>query len=275
MTRRKAFYSSLTLLLVLSLFFISPVRAIVKLEYLGPYPLKPQLISVGRLQANAIVGNAGDEAANITFKLIANPDLANQFRYSLLVNNTNVSSFTLSAGRRQIFYATFDFEQSTPVQSYNATISITAVPASAQTGTAAVESFNIPVSITASSMTGTPVQTASSSTTSNSENSSSTQTSSSMSETDLFTQSNLIAIGALVAVIILAAMYLNLRRKKSSPPQDKTEKTTEEPSETKEPKTEHKVLETEKPQLFCSRCGADLTAGAKFCDKCGLPITAG
>jgi ribosomal protein L40E len=289
MTYRKMLLPSLLLMLLLPTFLVLPVYAVVKLEYLGPYPLTPQLIAIGTLEANAIVGNAGDETANITFRLTADSVFTSHFSYSFLVNNTQVSNFALNGGRRQIFYVNFVFGQATPVQNYNATVSITAVPAAAQSGMAAVESFNIPVSITGSSMTGTPIQ---ASVTTSSQTSSPAQTSPTITSTSTtppeagaLTQTNMIAIVALIAAIILGAMYLNLRRKRlpqveksvKQPPPEAPETVQERESENQigSDAQVNEPAEEKSEKRYCIRCGADLTVGAKFCDKCGLPLTAG
>jgi hypothetical protein len=122
------------------------VHAGVGLEYLGPNPLRPQPLGgqVNTLQASAIVGNTGDEAATVTFILLANQDFMNHFTYSFSDNN-----FSLGPGARKDFTLTLTFDpNSTPSQDYTAAISIVASPAS-KTGTSGSAAFNLPVSVSA------------------------------------------------------------------------------------------------------------------------------
>jgi len=135
---------------------ITSIATPVKLEYLGPYPLTPQLVATGTLQATAIVGNAGDETGNCTFALAADQTFMNRFTYFFLINNTQVRSFALGAGQRQIFSVNFIFKEATPVMNYNATISISAVPTS-QPGIGSVASLSVPVWIRASDVTESPI----------------------------------------------------------------------------------------------------------------------
>jgi len=316
MTHRNTSLPFLLLLLALLLFFVSPVRAIVKLEYLGPYPLTPQPLAAATLRTSAIVGNAGDETGNYTFALKADQAFTSHFIYSFWVNNMQVRSFSLDAGRRQIFFVNFTFIQGTPALNYTATISISAVPTSAQSGIGGVGSLSVPVWISASYVTGTstlttiistsitaPTQTSTVSafTTSSHVATASTQSptvstsiTTAMQGTELFTQTSTIAIAALaLAVIILGAMYLRLRTSRPperGTPQHVPQRESEKLPERKTSKEKRLGLEKsdELPQRetpkdpedvtrkqFCTRCGADLTAGAKYCDKCGLPLNAG
>ena len=121
------------------------VHAGVGLEYLGPNPLRPQPVSGqnNTLQATAIVGNTGDEAAIITFTLLANQDFANHFTYSFSDNN-----FSLSPGARKTFNLTLTFNPNALSKDYAATISIVASPAS-KGGTSGSAAFNLPVAVSA------------------------------------------------------------------------------------------------------------------------------
>jgi hypothetical protein len=136
-------YLALASLLVLSLTPL--VHAGVGLEYLGPNPLRPQPVSGQRntLQASAIVGNTGDETALVTFTLVANQDFTDHFTYSFSDNN-----FSLSPGARKGFTLTLTYDNTTPAQDYNASISIVASPAS-KTGSSGSAAFNLPVAVSA------------------------------------------------------------------------------------------------------------------------------
>ena len=146
------------MLMLLILISISPVLASVKLEYLGPYPLNPQPFATMTLRASAIVGNAGDEVANCTFGLTANQLFMKHFAYSFWINNASVRSFLLEGGQRETFFINLNFDPSTPVMDYDATIMISAVPSSTQ-NIAGIESFSIPVSIAASSISNSSIST--------------------------------------------------------------------------------------------------------------------
>lgn len=134
-------YFALAALLFLCL--VPLVHAGVGLEYLGPNPLRPQPLfgQPNTLQASAIVGNTGDEAAIVTFTLVANQDFTNHFTYSFSDNN-----FSLSPGARKDFTLTLTFDSTTPAENYTATIGIVASPASAS-GTSGSAAFNLPVAV--------------------------------------------------------------------------------------------------------------------------------
>lgn len=137
-------YFALGALLVLTLTPL--VHAGVGLEYLGPNPLRPQPVTgqANTLEAAAIVGNTGDEAAIITFTLVANQDFTNHFTYSFSDNN-----FSLSPGARKDFTLTLTFNPNTaPSQGYTAAINIVASPVS-KTGTSGSAAFNLPVAVSA------------------------------------------------------------------------------------------------------------------------------
>jgi hypothetical protein len=137
-------YFVLTALLALALTPL--VHAGVGLEYLGPNPLRPQLVSgqTNTLQASAIVGNTGDEAATVTFTMIANQEFSNHFTYSFSDNN-----FTLNPGTRKDLTLTLTFDpNTTPSKDYTATVNIVASPAS-KSGTSGSAAFNLPVAVSA------------------------------------------------------------------------------------------------------------------------------
>lgn len=137
-------YFALAALIVLCLPQL--VHAGVGLEYLGPNPLRPQPVNgqANTLQAAAIVGNTGDEAAIVTLMLVANQDFTNHFTYSFSDNN-----FSLSPGARKDFTLTLTFDPNTTLsQDYTAAISIVASSAS-KIGTSGSAAFNLPVAVSA------------------------------------------------------------------------------------------------------------------------------
>jgi hypothetical protein len=148
-------YFALAALLVLCLPPL--VHAGVGLEYLGPNPLRPQPVSgqTNTLQAAAIVGNTGDEAAIVTFTLIANQDFTNHFTYSFSDNN-----FSLNPGARKDFTLTLTFDpNTTPSQDYTAAISVVGSPAS-KSGSSGSAAFNLPVAVSSTNVPEFPTGTA-------------------------------------------------------------------------------------------------------------------
>jgi hypothetical protein len=129
------------------------IHAGVGLEYLGPYPLRPQPVSghSNMLQANAIVGNTGNETAVVTLTLIADQQFFSHFSASFSDNN-----FSLNPSARKDFTLTLTYDpNTTPSQNFDAVLKIVASPTSTSEMTGGSASVSVPVVISGSTVTST------------------------------------------------------------------------------------------------------------------------
>jgi len=164
------------------LFFmlVTPVHATVGLEYLGPYPLRPQSVSgdPNTLSASATVGNSGTDPAVFTLTLVSSQEFNSTFSWYFSDNN-----FPLNPGERKDFTITLTSQSYSQSQDYGATIAILARASGGSGGTSGVASFSLPVVISQASSTITTATSESSSVTSSELSTTSELTSSSNTET--------------------------------------------------------------------------------------------
>jgi len=138
------------------LFFmlVTPVHATVGLEYLGPYPLRPQPVNGDPhiLSASATVGNSGTDPAVFTLSLAASQQFNSTFSWYFSDNN-----FTLNSGQRKDFTITLMSQSYSQTQDYGATIAILARATGGSGGASGVASFNLPVIISQAFITITTI----------------------------------------------------------------------------------------------------------------------
>lgn len=147
------------------LFFmlVTPVHATVGLEYLGPYPLRPQPVNGDphTLSGSATVGNSGTDPAVFTLALVSSEQFNSTFSWYFSDNN-----FALNPGQRKDFTITLTSQSYSQTQDYGATIAILAKATGGSGGASGVASFNVPVVISQATSTITTTTSESSSVTS-------------------------------------------------------------------------------------------------------------